>query len=149
MHGRLGIKVLDILLLGLVTAGSGFSQAVNATLLGTVTDLSGGVVANAKVTIAETNTGISHSRQTNESGNYTFPELPPGLYTVSAEMQGFKNEVRVGVDLVGDSTTRIDLRLQPGNVSETVEVTGAPPILQSDRADTGRSIDSVLVAELP
>jgi len=146
---RSRVRSLDILLLCLVTTSSGLSQAVNATLLGTVTDLSGGVVANAKVTIAETNTGISHSRQTNESGNYTFPDLPPGLYTVFAEMQGFKKEVRAGVDLVVDSTTRVDVRLQPGNVSETVEVTGAPPILQSDRADTGRSIDSVLVEELP
>jgi Carboxypeptidase regulatory-like domain len=90
MRGKLGIRFLDILLLGMATATSSFSQAVNATLLGTVTDLSGGVVANAKVTIAETNTGISHSRQTNESGNYTFPELPPGLYTVSAEMEGLQ-----------------------------------------------------------
>jgi len=116
---RSRVHSLDILLLVLLTTSSSLPQAVNATLLGTVTDLTGGVVANAKVTIAETNTGISHSRQTNESGNYTFPDLPPGLYTVSAEMPGFKKEVRAGVDLVVDSTTRVDVRLQPGNVSET------------------------------
>jgi hypothetical protein len=55
-----------------------FGQTVNATLLGSVTDASGGTVANAKVTITEVNTGVGRSGQTNESGNYTFPNLPPG-----------------------------------------------------------------------
>ena len=71
------VRAIPVLLLALLSASPSFSQAVNATLLGTVTDLSGGVVAGAKVTITETNTGVSHSRQTNESGNYTFPDLPP------------------------------------------------------------------------
>ena len=58
-------------------------QAVNATLVGTVTDSSGAAVGNAKVTITETNTGIAHASQTNESGNYVFPDLPPGTYSVA------------------------------------------------------------------
>src|SRR5260370_18212267 len=60
-------------------------QAVNATLLGTVTDSSGATVANVKVTITETNTGISRTSRTNESGNYLFPDLPPGTHTVTAD----------------------------------------------------------------
>jgi protocatechuate 3,4-dioxygenase beta subunit len=60
-------------------------QAVNATLLGTVVDSTGALIANAKVTITEVNTGASHSSQTNDSGNYTFPDLPPGQYTVTVE----------------------------------------------------------------
>src|SRR5436309_10442983 len=65
-------------------------QAVNATLLGSVTDSSGAAVGNAKVTLAETNTGISHTSQTNDSGNYVFPDLPPGTYAITAEQSGFK-----------------------------------------------------------
>ena len=69
----------------LLTAGFGYSQAVNATLLGTVTDISGAIVPNAKVTVTETNTGVSRTGQTNESGNYTFPDLRSGQYSVTVE----------------------------------------------------------------
>jgi Carboxypeptidase regulatory-like domain len=59
-----------------------------------VKDIGGGVIAGAKVTITETNTGINRSGQTNESGNYTFPDTPPGLYQVTVEHSGFKKESR-------------------------------------------------------
>src|SRR5438046_1471037 len=77
-----------------------YSQAVNATLLGTITDASGAAVPNAKITITEVNTGVSRTVQTNESGNYTFSELPPGTYSVTAEQAGFKRAARTGVDVV-------------------------------------------------
>jgi hypothetical protein len=131
------------------TVVTGWSQAVNATLLGTVTDASGAVVPNAKVTITEVNTGISRSGQTNESGNYTFPNLPPGQYSVAVEAAGFKKETRRDIALLVNTTQRVDIQLQPGNVSETIEVTAAAPALQTDRADTGRNIDTMVVSELP
>jgi len=109
------VVILGTLLFGLSAPVMG--QAVNATLLGTVTDSSGASVANAKVTITETNTGISHASQTNESGNYVFPDLPPGTYRVIAEQTGFKRESRAGIDLVVNSSERVDLALQPGNMS--------------------------------
>ena len=124
-------------------------QAVNATLLGTVTDSSGASVANAKVTITETNRGINHTSQTNESGNYVFPDLPPGTYRVIAELTGFKRESRAGIDLVVNSTERVDLVLQPGNMLETVTVMEETPILQTERADTGRKLDTVLTENIP
>src|SRR5437868_4592102 len=138
-----------IVLLVLFSAGSGFSQAVNATLLGTVSDSGGGVVANAKVIITETLTGVSRSGQANESGNYTFPDLPPGLYSVTVEQSGFKKETRRDITVEFNSTVRVDLQLQPGNVSETVVVSGEAAILQTDRTDTGRSIDALMIEELP
>jgi hypothetical protein len=128
---------------------SSFGQAVNATLLGAVTDASGAVVPNAKVTITEVNTGISRSGQTNESGNYTFPDLPPGQYSVTVETAGFKKETRRDIALQVNSTQRVDIQLQPGEVTETIEITGAAPALQTDRADTGRNIDTMVVSELP
>ena len=124
-------------------------QAVNATLLGTVTDASGAAVASVKVTITETNTGISRASQTNDSGNYVFPDLPPGTYKVVAEQAGFKRESRAGVDLVVNSTERVDLVLQPGNVSETITVEAETPILQTERADTGRKLETVLTENIP
>src|SRR5215471_18013086 len=138
--------VLALLVLG---AGSAFAQAVNATLLGTVTDVTGGVVPNAKVVATEINTGVSRSTQTNESGNYTFPDMAPGQYSVTVESQGFKKETRRGIEVIVNSSTRVDVQLQPGSVTETVEVTAAPPLLQTDRADTGAKIETVQTASLP
>jgi hypothetical protein len=141
--------LLVLFLLALSCAGLAYSQTVNATLLGTVTDITGGILANAKVTITEVNTGVSRSGQTNESGNYTFPNLPPGQYTVTVEAAGFKKETRKDIALLVNSAPRVDVQLQPGEVTETIEITGAPPALQTERADTGRKLDSVVVAEMP
>src|ERR1700747_3673305 len=124
-------------------------QAVNATLLGSVTDSSGAAVANAKVTIAETNTGISHTSQTNDSGNYVFPDLPPGTYAVTAEQSGFKRAARTGIDVIVNTTERVDLVLQPGNVNDTITVQAESPILQTERADTGRKLETVLTENMP
>jgi hypothetical protein len=142
------ICVLCALLL-LLTAGPGYSQAVNATLLGSVTDSSGAIVPNAKVTVTEVNTGVNRSGQTNESGNYTFPDLAPGQYSITVELSGFKKETRKDIALTVNSSTRIDVQLTPGNITETVEVTGAPPLLQTDRADTGAQLEVVQTASLP
>jgi hypothetical protein len=138
-----------VLIIMLIAAHPVTGQAVNATLLGTVADSSGASVANAKVTITETNTGISRSSQTNESGNYIFPDLPPGTYTVVAEQSGFKRESRVGVDVIVNTTGRVDFVLQPGNTSETVTVEADSAILQTERADTGRKLETVLTENLP
>jgi outer membrane receptor protein involved in Fe transport len=145
---RLSMAVLlGTILLGFSVPVKG--QAVNATLVGTVTDSSGAAVSNAKVTITETNTGITHASQTNDSGNYVFPDLPPGTYKVIAELPGFKRASRAGVDLIVNSTERVDLVLQPGDVSQIVTVEAETPILQTERADTGRKLEEVLTENVP
>ncbi len=132
-----------------LAACSSFGQAVNATILGTVSDISGASVANAKVTVTETNTATSRTANSNESGNYTFPNVPPGTYSVSVELTGFKRELRNGVPVPVNTSTRVDIQLQPGAISESVEVTGAPPALQTDRSDVETKIDTVQTANLP
>jgi hypothetical protein len=139
--------LLGALLLAFSAAAA--AQAVNATLLGTVTDSSGAPVANVKVLLTETNTGISHTSQTNESGNYVLPDLPPGTYSVTAELSGFKRASRVGIDVIVNTTQRVDLVLQPGNISETITVEAENAILQTERADTGRKLETVLTENLP
>jgi hypothetical protein len=124
-------------------------QAVNATLLGTVTDASGALVAGARVTATEMKTGVSRGTTTNDSGNYEFADLPPGQYEVATEKQGFKKAVRSGVDVVVNTDTRVNLTLDPGAISESVVVNAETPILQTDRADVGAKIESRQVVDLP
>src|SRR5262249_7074834 len=138
-----------IFLIAALSATAMYAQAVSATLVGTLTDSSGGIVVNAKVTATETNTGVVRTGNTNESGNYTFPNVPPGIYSVTAEQPGFKKVTRANVDVVVDTTTRVDLTLTPGQVNETVDVTAEAPILQTDRADIGRKIETIQLANLP
>src|SRR5437868_7976505 len=88
-------------LLCVVTA---YGQAVNSTILGTITDSSGAAVPNARVTITEVNTGITRNANTNESGNYSFPDLPPGTYNVTTEQTGFKRTARSNVDALVNTT---------------------------------------------
>jgi hypothetical protein len=126
-----------------------FSQAVNATLLGTVTDSSGGAVANAQVSIKEANTGITRTTKTGDTGNYVFSDVPPGSYSVTVELAGFKREVRSGINLQVNETARVDLTLQLGNVTETVTITGEAALLQTDRSDTNLKVEENALANLP
>ena len=125
------------------------AQAVSATLLGTVTDTTGAVAANVKVTATASATGELHDSVTNESGNYTFPNLQPGTYSITVEATGFKKATHQNIDVLINSSTRVDLSLEPGSVSETVLVTTAPPLLQTDRADISTKIEARQIANLP
>src|SRR5262249_13931108 len=113
------------------------AQAVKGGLLGNLTDQIGLALPGATVTITETNTNISYSTVTNESGYYIFSNLKDGVYRVAAELAGFKKVVRDGVVVQVNGTVRIDLKLELGAVTESVSVTGETPLLQTDRADTG------------
>ena len=136
-------------LLAVVTSGFLYGQAVTGSLLGTVTDASGAAVPSARVTITETNTGISRSTETNTSGNYAFPTLEPGTYRVSVTSAGFRTAIKEGVNLLVNTTVRTDLVLQPGEVSEQITVLAEIPMLQTDRSDTGRKIEAVQVVNVP
>lgn len=143
---KMALAVVVIALCRITTV---YGQAVNGTLLGTVTDPAGSVVSGANVTITEVSTNVSRSTKTNESGNYVFGNLDRGSYRLEVQHQGFKKAIRDQVDVRVNNDTRVDLQLEPGGVTETVEVTAGGPLLQTDRADTGRTIEGKQVAELP
>jgi hypothetical protein len=128
---------------------SSSAQAVNGTLLGTVTDPTGAAVANAKVIVTETGTAVKHDSQTNTSGNYTFPDLPPGHYTVTVDSAGFKKSDIQNIELTSNSSQRIDVSLTLGSTSETVTVTQAPPEIQTDRADISTRLSAQVVSDMP
>jgi hypothetical protein len=125
------------------------AQAVTGTLLGTVTDASGALVAGAKVTAVEVNTGVSRVTESSGGGQYSFTNLPPGVYNVTIEQPGFRKVLREKVEVLVNSTIRVDVALEVGNVSEQVIVTAEAPRLQTDRTDTGRKIDTKTIVDLP
>jgi hypothetical protein len=136
------------LTLGVATPLHG--QAVSASLLGTVTDTTGLAVPGAAVTITEVRTNISRTGVTNESGNYSFPNLQQGgVYRVEAELPGFKKVVREDVVVPVNTTVRVDMALEVGELTESVTVSGATPLLQTDRTDTGRIIESRIITDMP
>jgi hypothetical protein len=143
------LKALSAFCLCLLSFSSLFAQAVNGTLVGSVSDASGGLVANAKVTLTATQTGISQTAQSNQSGNFSFPNLQPGVYRIEVELAGFRKTVREGIDVLVNSTARADMILQPGQVNESVTVTAEASVLQTDRSDTGRKIEAKTLADMP
>ncbi|MDQ6677409.1 MAG: carboxypeptidase-like regulatory domain-containing protein, partial [Acidobacteriota bacterium] len=115
--------------------GSTLAQQVYGSIFGTVTDASGSGVPNATVTISEPSKNVHTEVSTNETGNYTKGQLIPGVYTVEVAGTGFTRSVIRDITVQVDQAARVDVALQIGATSETVEVTATPPALQADRAD--------------
>src|SRR6202162_5212933 len=131
-----------------VLSVAGFAQTAGQ-ITGQVTDASDAIVVGATVTVTNPQTNVARTTTTNSAGNYTFPAIPPGIYNVKAETQGFKGEVREGVELEVEQIARIDFHLQVGAVTDTVEVSGGPPLLTTESATVGTVIDNDRIVGLP
>ncbi len=130
-------------------AAIGSAQEFRGSITGRVVDNSGGAVANANVTVTNTATNVSSSTTTNESGDYTALYLIPGSYTVTVEAAGFKKAIRQNIEIrVGDKL-QVNLQLEVGNVSDTVNVTSDAPLLETNSATAGQVIDRRRISELP
>lgn len=135
--------------IALIIPSTASAQAVTGTLLGNVTDSTGGAVPGATVVATETRTNISRTATTNDAGYYIFSSLQNGTYSVDAELQGFKKTVRQNVKVDVNTTIRVDLKLEVGQMTEAVTVSAETPVLQTDRTDTGRIIESKMVSDMP
>jgi hypothetical protein len=125
------------------------SQTTRATLTGTVTDPNGAVVPGATVNATNIATNISRSAQTNQVGTYTFTALPPGEYTVAVEVTGFKRNVQTGIILRIAESSRLDIPLEVGAVTEEVSVVGQSPLVRSTSSEQGQVIDYKQIQSLP
>src|ERR1700681_3009953 len=106
-----------------------FSQANAGRILGSVTDQTGGVIAGVTVTVTDVQRGIPRTLTTDQAGEYAAPSLLPGTYAVRAEAKGFKTVEHSGLLLEVGQNLRIDLTLQTGDQTQTVTVTGEPPMV--------------------
>lgn len=144
-------SALATLLVAMLLSVSAFaqSQAANGSIEGTVSDPQGGVLPGVVVTITNTDTGAERSLVTNELGLFRAPLLPLGSYRVTAELQGFKKFAQGNISLSVGATVVITATMDVGAVSETVEVTGAPPALDVARVDIGHTMSDLEVHSLP
>jgi Carboxypeptidase regulatory-like domain len=124
-------------------------QVATSSLTGTIKDQSGAVMPGARVTAASVTTGFSMAAVSGAGGNYTIPYLPPGVYRVTAEASGFKKVVIDHITLQVGSTTTQDIQLQVGAMVQEVNVTGAPPLLNTTSAAIGTVVTGTLTRELP
>ena len=139
-----------ILVFVLLAAVSLSAQTFRGTILGTVTDPSGAVVAGAKVTVKNTGTGLERSTQTSADGSYSLPELPIGTYTVTVTQSGFQTFVATGVTVDVASERRVDAALKTGEVSTKVEVSADQlPLVETTTNDLGGVLTQDAVKDLP
>ena len=136
------------LILAAMTAGLA-QGSYEAQVRGTVTDQSGAIMVNAAITITNDGTNISQSAHSDEHGQYFFTGLRPAVYTVKAEVSGFRILEKKNVVLQVDQQTTVDFVLHPLGVSESIEVTQMAPLLDTESATLGTEISNEYVHELP
>ncbi len=140
------IKILVLFAAGLAILPA---QTTSTSVLGTVTDSSGAVLAGAKVTLVNTRTGVKSNGVSTSTGDYLFPLLEIGQYEVTVEAPGFKSEVRKGILLQINEKVRADFSMSIGQVTERVEITAAAATLKTDEASLGNVVEQRRLVELP
>jgi hypothetical protein len=145
-HRLMGTRLF--LAVCLVFGISGLFGQTLGSIAGEVRDSSGAAIPQAKITVTNIGTNAQRTVVANEAGAYAFPSLPPGIYTVRAESQGFKALVRTQVEIQVQQNARIDFELQVGQISESVEVV-ATSVMVTENATVGTVIENKRIVELP
>jgi hypothetical protein len=145
-----GLTILCVTLLALLCgANRTWAQDVTATITGTVTDPSGATVVGATVTVKSVERGVTYTAVSNEAGLYRVSQLPVGNYELRVEKEGFQTSVYPAFTLVLNQAARIDVALKVGQVTQTVEVTGAVPVLKTESTQVDTIINSATNDNLP
>src|SRR4029434_4878822 len=122
-----------------------FGQTTTATVSGAIRDTTGAIVPGAKVSARNILTGAARETTTDEDGRYSVTNLGPGQYEVRAEKAGFQTAVQNGVILAVGGTTVVELTVQVGAVSETVEVTAEEALVETTKAELSRVVDELSI----
>src|ERR1700687_3409412 len=143
------VRVYAMLTLVLLLSAPVYAQVAGATLSGTVRDASSAVIANAKVSIKNTATGVPRDVTTDSAGLYSAPNLLPGIYEVTIVATGFSTSVQTGLTLTVGATQALDISLQIGIKTERFDVSGIAPDVQLTSSIMSGEVDSTTVRELP
>ena len=140
---------LTLCFVWLALAATCFGQAFFGSVVGTVTDASGAAVPQANVTLTNIGTADRRAAQSDSAGNYQFVNLVPGQYKLEVEIKGFRHFTREPITVEVQSTVRIDVPMQVGDVSQVVEVSAQTPLLQTENASLGQVVEARKVLEMP
>lgn len=144
------MRLAIVLLAGLLgTLQPLWGQEVTANIVGTITDPSGAPIKGAAVSATDVDRGTAWKAESNDAGEYSLLRLPIGSYTVKVSAQGFSSVSHAPFTLVLNQTARVDTQLRMGKISETVEVTGAAPVLQTQSTEVSTLIDANTNVSLP
>ncbi|MBZ5662056.1 MAG: TonB-dependent receptor [Acidobacteriia bacterium] len=119
------------------------------SIVGAVTDQSGGSISGATVTVLDTQRGVARTLTTDDAGQYNAPNLTPGTYNVKAEFRGFQAIQRQNILIQVGTQIRVDLSLQPGEQNQTITVTEEVPLIQTTNASLGGALSNELISDLP
>jgi carboxypeptidase family protein/TonB-dependent receptor-like protein len=125
------------------------AQVSSGAITGSVRDASDAAVPGAKVKITQTATSVSRETVTDERGQFSAPNLRPGEYSVTVTATGFQGRTFTGIILAVDQTVNLPASLQPGTVEQSIEITGAAPLLDSSTSSLGQVIDNKKIVDLP
>ncbi|HYM09780.1 MAG TPA: carboxypeptidase-like regulatory domain-containing protein, partial [Bryobacterales bacterium] len=145
---RIAAACVPVLLCSLYTIAL-LAQGVTGSITGALKDTSGAIVPNSSVTARSVESGREWQTKTNEAGIYNLPALPPGEYTLTVEVPGFKRLVTNPITLEVNQTARVDLTLEVGAVAETVEVQDLAPVLQTENTQLGSVVTGNTTVNLP
>jgi hypothetical protein len=149
-RGLLAVVRALIFALGLFALASpSYPQANEGRITGTITDQTGGAISGATVTVMDVERGLNRTLITDGAGLYNAPNLLPGSYAVRAEAQGFKKIEQQNVTLQVGKEVRVDLTLQPGEVTQTITITEAPPLVETTNATLGGTLSNQNINDLP
>ncbi|MEQ1911173.1 MAG: carboxypeptidase-like regulatory domain-containing protein, partial [Vicinamibacterales bacterium] len=144
---RLLIALVAIVL---VVGGSTqlFAQGFQGGIRGAVKD-SGGVIPGVEVTLTNDSTSVARSTTSNDAGEYNFPNLQPGAYTLTTSLQGYKTYKRAGLTVGTQQFLTLDVTLEVGSLDETITVTAQAPLIETSNASTGTTLDNEVMSLLP
>ena len=143
------LAVLSVVLISLIFPALSPAQQVTGAITGRVTDASGATVPGANVVVTDKDRGTEWPTTTNAEGVYNLPRLPIGSYRLKVEHAGFQISQVQSIVLDMNQVARIDVALQVGNVTQTVDVTSSAPLLQTQSTEVGTVIDEKTNLELP
>jgi len=133
----------------LFSVSAAFAQTTAGRILGTLTDPSGAAVAGANIVITDTQRGTSRTLTSDETGNYTVPDLQPGIYKIRVEAKGFKTVERPSLQIEVASDVRADFSLQPGQVNEVLTISVEVPLVNTTSATLGGTLSNEEINGLP
>jgi hypothetical protein len=146
---RLRATLSMTIFLSLWFCASAFGQSFYGSIVGTVTDSSGSVVADATVTLTSTDSGFRRVVTSDSNGAYSFVNLVPGSYTVRIEKEGFKTYVRSPIEIEVKADVRVDVVMQVGTLAQTVQVSALPALMQTETSSLGQVVGEETVTEMP